>query len=212
MLEAGDRRLRARDPVRAAVRGRPLHRDRRPGHAAGCSCAALFCAICLLPPTLLMGATLPAIARWVETTPTRRVVARLLLRRQHRRRRVRLPARRLLPAARPRHDVRDVRRRRDQLRRRGRSAFASAKCTPHDAARRRLEGAARCDDPAGRRGRSTSTIALSGMTALGAEVVWTRLLSLLLGATTYTFSLILAGVPDRARHRQQRRLAASRAT
>ncbi|MDE3152285.1 MAG: SAM-dependent methyltransferase, partial [Gemmatimonadota bacterium] len=26
-------------------------------------------AICLLPPTLLMGATLPAIARWVETTP-----------------------------------------------------------------------------------------------------------------------------------------------
>src|SRR5213078_2154202 len=29
----------------------------------------LFCAVCLLPPTLLMGATLPAIARWVETTP-----------------------------------------------------------------------------------------------------------------------------------------------
>ena len=29
----------------------------------------LFCALCLLPPTLLMGATLPAIARWVETTP-----------------------------------------------------------------------------------------------------------------------------------------------
>ena len=26
-------------------------------------------AICLLPPTLLMGATLPAIARWVEATP-----------------------------------------------------------------------------------------------------------------------------------------------
>jgi spermidine synthase len=35
-------------------------------------------------------------------------------------------------------------------------------------------------------------IALSGLTALGAEVVWTRLLSLLFGATTYTFSLILA--------------------
>ncbi len=30
------------------------------------------------------------------------------------------------------------------------------------------------------------------MTALGAEVVWTRILSLLFGATTYTFSLILA--------------------
>ena len=26
-------------------------------------------AICLLPPTMLMGATLPAMARWVETTP-----------------------------------------------------------------------------------------------------------------------------------------------
>src|SRR5262249_47414420 len=26
-------------------------------------------AVCLLPPTLLMGATLPAIARWVEQTP-----------------------------------------------------------------------------------------------------------------------------------------------
>ena len=35
-------------------------------------------------------------------------------------------------------------------------------------------------------------IALSGLTALGAEVVWTRLLSLLLGATVYTFSIILA--------------------
>src|SRR5690606_18248330 len=30
---------------------------------------AIAAAICLLPPTLLMGATLPAIARWVETTP-----------------------------------------------------------------------------------------------------------------------------------------------
>src|SRR6266508_1609147 len=27
-------------------------------------------AVCLLPPTLLMGATLPAVARWVEATPT----------------------------------------------------------------------------------------------------------------------------------------------
>ncbi|MGH7690951.1 MAG: spermidine synthase, partial [Gemmatimonadaceae bacterium] len=37
------------------------------------------------------------------------------------------------------------------------------------------------------------TIGISGATALAAEVVWTRILSLLLGATTYTFSLILAG-------------------
>ncbi|MBV9505459.1 MAG: SAM-dependent methyltransferase, partial [Acidobacteriia bacterium] len=35
-------------------------------------------------------------------------------------------------------------------------------------------------------------IAVSGLCALGAEVVWTRLLSLLLGATVYTFSIILA--------------------
>jgi spermidine synthase len=36
------------------------------------------------------------------------------------------------------------------------------------------------------------TIALSGATALGAEVVWTRLLGMLLLATVYVFSLILA--------------------
>jgi spermidine synthase len=35
-------------------------------------------------------------------------------------------------------------------------------------------------------------IALSGLSALGAEVVWTRLLSLMLGASVYTFSIILA--------------------
>ncbi|MBV9503976.1 MAG: fused MFS/spermidine synthase [Acidobacteriia bacterium] len=37
-----------------------------------------------------------------------------------------------------------------------------------------------------------AVIALSGMCALGAEVVWTRLLSLMLGATVYAFSIILA--------------------
>lgn len=35
-------------------------------------------------------------------------------------------------------------------------------------------------------------IGLSGLTALGAEVVWTRLLALLFGPTVYTFSIILA--------------------
>lgn len=35
-------------------------------------------------------------------------------------------------------------------------------------------------------------IAISGFCALGAQVVWTRLLSLLLGPTVYTFSIILA--------------------
>src|SRR6185369_13899702 len=35
-------------------------------------------------------------------------------------------------------------------------------------------------------------IALSGSAALGAEVVWTRLLSMLFGASVYAFSIILA--------------------
>src|ERR1700722_9654547 len=30
---------------------------------------AMLCAICLLPPTILMGASLPAVARWVDRTP-----------------------------------------------------------------------------------------------------------------------------------------------
>ncbi len=36
------------------------------------------------------------------------------------------------------------------------------------------------------------TIALSGACALGAEVVWTRLMGMMLGATVYVFSIILA--------------------
>ena len=48
-------------------------------------------------------------------------------------------------------------------------------------------------------------IALSGLTALGAEVVWTRVLSLLFGATTYTFSLILAVFLVGLGHRQHYR-------
>ena len=35
-------------------------------------------------------------------------------------------------------------------------------------------------------------VALSGLTALGAQVVWTRLLALLFGGTIYTFAIILA--------------------
>ena len=31
---------------------------------------AFVCALCLLPATILMGATLPAISRWMETTRT----------------------------------------------------------------------------------------------------------------------------------------------
>jgi spermidine synthase len=66
---------------------------------AGIVFRAIIAGICLLPPTILMGATLPAISRWVKATPDWHLVARILLRRQHRRRRDRQPGRRLLPAA-----------------------------------------------------------------------------------------------------------------
>src|SRR5476649_2607495 len=36
---------------------------------AGLLLRGVIAALCLLPPTLLMGATLPAISRWVEATP-----------------------------------------------------------------------------------------------------------------------------------------------
>ena len=79
----------------------------------------LAAAVCLLPPTLLMGATLPAIARWVESTPegvswlgffyggniAGGVLGSLLAG--------------LLSAARLRHGDRDLRRRRAERRCRG---------------------------------------------------------------------------------------------
>src|ERR1700685_264724 len=40
-----------------------------PTGIAGLVLRGVVCAVCLLPPTFLMGASLPAIARWVETTP-----------------------------------------------------------------------------------------------------------------------------------------------
>jgi len=40
--------------------------------------------------------------------------------------------------------------------------------------------------------RAYAAIGLSGLCALGAEVIWTRQLSLMLGGTVYTFSMILA--------------------
>ncbi len=50
------------------------------------------------------------------------------------------------------------------------------------------------EEPESNRAASRSVhvvIAISGFCALGAEVVWTRLLSLMLGPTVYTFSIIL---------------------
>jgi spermidine synthase len=147
----------------------------------------LIASLCLLPPTMLMGATLPAMARWVETTPAGvswmgffyggniagavlgSLTAGFYLLRLY--------------------DVSTA----------TFAAFALnvivsslglmlAKMTPHTASDEPLE-------PVTGAPGSTAvyiTIALSGMTALAAEVIWTRILSLVFGATVYTFSLILA--------------------
>jgi spermidine synthase len=88
------------------------------------------------------------------------------------------------------------------------AAFLVASVSAYDPQRVQAAGI-EPGDPAGRRAAAAEpaaveaqrverrtvflAIALSGFTALSAEVVWTRLLSLLFGGTTYTFSLILAG-------------------
>ena len=149
---------------------------------------AVVASICLIPPTLLMGATLPAIARWVETTPQGvswlgffyggnlvGAVAGSLLAGFY-----------LLPvfdmttatfvAVALNVAVAAV-------------AIVVAGRTPHVVI-------SDVDAPAPERAEKATlvyvAIGLSGLTALGAEVLWTRVLSLLFGATAYTFSLILA--------------------
>jgi spermidine synthase len=145
---------------------------------------ALVCALCLIPPTFLMGASLPAAARWIETTPegvswmgmlyganTGGAVLGCLLAGFY-----------LLRE----FDM-------------GTATFAAA-------ALNIVVGLVSLSI-AGRTEGSTSdtaatpvraywpvyvTIALSGATALGAEVIWTRILGLMLGATVYTFAIILA--------------------
>jgi spermidine synthase len=69
-----------------------------------------------------------------------------------------------------------------------------ASWTGHHQGERQLEGDANEGETEGIVSRWSVyfTIALSGATALAAEVIWTRLLSLMLGATVYTFSIILA--------------------
>lgn len=147
---------------------------------------AIVAGICLLPPTLLMGATLPAVARWVETTPNGvswlgyfyagnlagavlgSVVAGFYLLRVYDMLTASAVAVGLnvLVALMALFVARQV-----------------AYLPPEGARAPALSGDARLVYVA---------IALSGLTALGSEVVWTRILSLIFGATTYTFSLILA--------------------
>lgn len=146
-------------------------------------------AICLLPPTLLMGMTLPAVARWVETTPQGVAwlgffyagnIAGAVLG--------------CLGAGFYLLRVYDM----------GVATFVAVGLNTA-VAMLALGLAARTTAPLPRpesgpaavlprRGLWTIylAIALSGTCALGAEVVWTRLLSLILGGTVYTFSIILA--------------------
>ena len=146
--------------------------------------------VCLLPPTLLMGATLPAIARWVETGPEgvswlgffyggniAGAVFGCLLAGFYLLRVYDMATATYVAVA--------------------LNVTVAAIALALAAAPARYEAPA---DPAtnGSAGRAAGAwavylaIALSGMSALGAEVVWTRLLSLMLGGTVYTFSLILA--------------------
>ena len=147
---------------------------------------SIVAAICLLPPTLLMGATLPAVARWVETTPkgvswlgffyggntAGAVIGSLLagfyLLREHDVMIATFAAVALNAVV-------------------GIAALLLAKRSPYAAAQ---EGGAvvRAVNP----WPVYVAIGISGMTALSAEVLWTRLLSLLFGATVYTFALVLA--------------------
>jgi spermidine synthase len=148
---------------------------------------AIVAGICLLPPTILMGATLPAIARWVEATPSgvswlgyfyggnlAGAVIGCLLAGFYLLRLFDMPTATFVAVA--LNVVVAL------------LALGIARATtytPRASDARRVAAV-----PEAR--LIYVTIALSGMTALGAEVVWTRILSLLFGATAYTFSLILA--------------------
>ena len=160
-----------------------------PPGVLGIALRGVLAGACLLPPTLLMGATLPAISRWVETTPQGVswlgffyggniagavfgcLLAGFYLLRVHD------MATATYVAAAINFAVALV-------------AFALAGLVPAQPAVEAANAA-----PVERAEGATlvyATIALSGLSALGAEVVWTRLMSLLLGGTVYTFSIILA--------------------
>ncbi len=147
---------------------------------------AVIAAICLLPPTLLMGASLPAIARWIESTEDgvawlgffyggniAGAVFGCLLAGFYLLRVYDMPTATIIAVS-----INAA------------VAFVSlrlSRATPYTGAQ---PGPA-LPAKAGVKPIYIA-IALSGLTALGAEVIWTRLLSLMLGATVYTFSIILA--------------------
>lgn len=164
------------------------------GGPSGIPIRAVICALCLLAPTMLMGATLPAIARWVRATPqgvswlgffyggnTAGAVLGCLLAGFFLLRVYDMAVATYVAAA-------------------LNAAVAilalllagRTHSPPQDESQETLE--IRGSQPAASSGGSGIylVIALSGFSALGAEVVWTHVLSLLLGGTVYTFSIILA--------------------
>jgi|RhiMethySRZTD1v2_1073278.scaffolds.fasta_scaffold42455_1 spermidine synthase len=148
---------------------------------------ALVCALCLIPPTFLMGASLPAAARWLESSPegvsrmgflyganTAGAVfgclfAGFYLLRVHDMTFATFVAAAINVAV-------------------GLVSFSIARKTTYVKVGEGSESAALRR----RYWPVYIAIGLSGATALGAEVIWTRVLGLLLGATVYTFSIILA--------------------
>jgi spermidine synthase len=149
---------------------------------------AIVAAVCLLPPTLMMGATLPAVARYVETTPKGvswlgffyggniggAVIGSLLA--GFYLLRVYDMAIATYVAVFLNFAVGGL-----ALLLATRATYEPTEESTEVAAVERAEGATAV----------YVAIAVSGLTALASQVIWVRLLSLMFGATTYTFSLIL---------------------
>jgi spermidine synthase len=149
----------------------------------------LLCGVFLLPPTMLMGATLPAVARWVDSTPggvswlgffyggnIAGAVIGSLVSGFYLLRVFDMPTATYVAVA-TNVGVATL-------------ALVMAGRMAHD---RRAE---KPKDHVLLAGTSRATyvvVALSGFAALGAEVAWTRILTLLLGGTVYTFSMIAGG-------------------
>jgi len=151
----------------------------------------LICAVCLLPPTVLMGASLPAIVRWVESTPrgvswwgllyggnTVGAVFGCLLAGFYLLR-IYNTATATYVAVAINLVVAAV-------------SYALAKRVPAQAQPLPDGRGSESRVEIGTQWPVYVTIGLSGACALGAEVVWTRLMGMMLGSTVYVFSIILA--------------------
>jgi spermidine synthase len=163
------------------------------GHGVpGLLLRALIASICLLPPTAMMGATLPAVARWVETTPrgvswlgyfyaanTIGAVFGCLLAGFYLLRVHDMPIATYVAVA-LNLGVAAVAV--------GLAQREPSVSTPSD----HRPPAPVTAGPSAWAGTVYLAIGLSGMSALSAEVIWTRQFTLLLSGSTYTFSIILA--------------------